>query len=126
MDANELQHLENILHPRVAAVRKQRVESNPEADWVEEIPLLFEKNLETGFDFVIAVYVSEEERVQRLLHKGFSVETIQRRSQRQWSVDRKAELADFVLLNQGNLSFLEDQVSLIWKRLGGFRHPHHV
>ena len=94
-------------------MREQRIAEHPEADWVVEIPLLFEKNLETQFDSVIAVYVREDERVQRLLRKGFSMDMIQRRSQNQWSVIRKAELADYVLLNQGSLEFLEEQVSLL-------------
>jgi dephospho-CoA kinase len=112
-DPQQLETLEGLLHPRVATVRDQRIAEHPEADWVVEIPLLFEKNLETQFDSVIAVYVGEDERVQRLLRKGFSLDTIQRRSQRQWSVSRKAELADYVLLNQGSLGFLEEQVSLL-------------
>ncbi len=112
-DRQHLERLEEILHPRVAGLRTRRIAERPEADWVVEIPLLFEKNLETGFDSVIAVYVGEDERVRRLLHKGFSLDTIKRRSQRQWSATRKAELADYVLLNQGSLVFLEEQVSLL-------------
>src|SRR5690606_1834242 len=100
-DEAALNTLEQILHPRVKQLWQQAVDAQNEASWVVEIPLLFEKNLETCFDSVIAVFVDEAEQMRRLLHKGFSRETITARLQRQWTASRKSELADFVMLNQG-------------------------
>lgn len=108
-DESALKHLEQLLHPRVREVWTEQIKASTDRNWVVEIPLLFENNLETCFDYVIAVFVSETEQVQRLLQKGFSRETISARLKRQWPVLRKAELADFVVLNQGNLGFLEEQ-----------------
>lgn len=112
-DQASLEFLEQLLHPRVRETWNRAIQANPERDWVVEIPLLFENNLETCFDYVIAVFVDEAEQMRRLLQKGFSRETISDRQKRQWPVSRKAELADFVLLNQGRRFFLEEQADYL-------------
>lgn len=112
-DKVSLQYLEELLHPKVREHWSRALDANPERDWVVEIPLLFENNLETCFDYVIAVFVEETEQMRRLLRKGFSRETISERQKRQWPVSRKAELADFVLLNQGKRFFLEEQADYL-------------
>ena len=123
-DEQELKWLEQLLHPRVRSNWEQAVKREPEKNWVVEIPLLFENRLETCFDSVIAVFVDEAEQWRRLLRKGFSRETISARLSRQWSVSLKAEAADFVLLNQGSVSFLEEQTDYFLQTIQNFCPTH--
>lgn len=116
-NAEELQWLEGLLHPRVREEWKARVASEPGADWMVEIPLLYEKKLEKAFDCVISLWSSHSVASKRLKSKGLSDETIRARRARQLSTQEKAERADFVILNDGSLSFLESQVKICSQRL---------
>lgn len=107
-DAELLGRLESILHPRVRATWEKAAESGE--NWLVEIPLLFEKKLQKNVDLTICVFSDPLTQVERLERRGMNQTQALARMNRQMPVSEKAELADFVLLNDGSLEFLTEQV----------------
>lgn len=108
--------LERELHPRVKKIRRNLIKKAPQALWVVEIPLLFEKNLEKEVDYSISVVSSFSLRVDRLKNRGFSPEAVAARNSKQLPQANKASRANFVILNDGSLEFLKKQVMhLYWQ-----------
>lgn len=107
-DAELLGRLESILHPRVRATWEKAAESGE--NWLVEIPLLFEKKLQKNVDLTICVFSDPLTQVERLEQRGMNQTQALARMNRQMPVSEKAELADFVLLNDGSLEFLTEQV----------------
>ncbi|HLS27409.1 MAG TPA: dephospho-CoA kinase [Opitutales bacterium] len=116
-DEKELQWLENLLHPLVAATWRGKVARETDRPWVVQIPLLFEKKLEQSFNFTVCVGTSAENQRRRLLKKGFSDADIARRISRQMPLHEKTARADFFLLNDGSLQFLREQVEHLLREL---------
>ncbi len=109
-DREALKRLEAILHPRVREAWKARVARPVPANWVVEIPLLFEKSLEKEFDFTVCVASDPRVQAQRLALRGLPPQEAAQRIARQLPLAQKIERADFVLTNNGSLAFLRDQV----------------
>lgn len=107
-DSELLAKLEGILHPRV----RERWESavSQGGDWVVEIPLLFEKKLQNNVDLTVCVSCHPDKQAERLESRGMNRSQALARINRQMPVSEKSELADYVLLNDGPLEFLESQV----------------
>jgi len=105
-----LSRLEAILHPRVRAAWKARVAGRDPANWIVEIPLLFEKGLEKEFDFTVCVASDPGVQAERLAQRGLPPQEAAQRIGRQLPLAQKIERADFVLTNNGSLDFLRDQV----------------
>lgn len=101
--------LEQLIWPRVGMkifeFRKQHEElDDPPAATVVEVPLLFEAGMDQGFDRTIAVLVDDELRKQRALDRGG--EELEARDARQMPQEEKAERADVVVTNDGDLELL--------------------
>ena len=109
-DPDALKDLESMLHPRVREAWEGIAESDAAKDWVIEIPLLFEKNLENRVDFTVCVFCNDATQSVRLERRGISKAQAMARKSRQLPLTVKAEKADFVLLNDGSLPFLERQI----------------
>jgi dephospho-CoA kinase len=116
-NADELLWLEKKLHPRVLAHRLKKVAEDPNALWIAEIPLLFEKNLEKDMDRSISVVSCYSLRVARLKKRGFSPEEVEKRNSLQLPQIDKISRADFVILNDGSFEFLKRQVKLLFDKL---------
>jgi len=69
-DESELRWLESLLHPLVRESWEQAVRKEPEADWLVEIPLLFEKRLETHFDLTVCVISPRDVVETRMVRRG--------------------------------------------------------
>ena len=115
-DAPERAFLEGLIHPEVARLRREAV-ADQSRHHVVEIPLLFEKNLTDGFDAIVCVGSSEETRRARLLDRGLSVDDIDRRINSQLPLSEKVKRSEFVLWNDGELDFLQAQVTQLIARL---------
>jgi len=108
-DVQELVWLEGLLHPLVRQAWEAAIEQAPEADWLVEIPLLFEKRLETGFDLIVCVTSPPDVVERRMVHRGYSGDEIVQRRHRQMPLEEKARRADCVISNAGSLEFLKQQ-----------------
>ena len=107
--------LESILHPRVRKAWQTLIRSE-HVLVVVEIPLLFENNLQSEFDFTICLSVSREIQTSRLCGRGFTLSQIDLRRARQWSLADKVRHADVVFVNDGSRAHLGDQVRELLRR----------
>ena len=106
----ELRWLESWLHPRVRAYWQSQVNEDLDARWVIEVPLLFENSLEKFFNFTVCVSCSPNTQLERLSKKGISAEEARARMANQLPIEEKIKRADYVLFNDGDESFLREQV----------------
>ena len=110
-DEAELKWLETLLHPKVRKSWEALVESDPLANWLVEIPLLFEKRLETAFDFTVCVSSPPDVVENRMVARGYTGEQIEQRRQRQMPLVDKIGRADHHISNAGSLEFLKRQTT---------------
>lgn len=111
--STELNWLESLLHPKVRAFWEAALAGAPHAYWLVEIPLLFEKKLETKFDSTICVESTHQVVENRILLKGYSKTETRQRRQRQMSLEEKVRRSDYVISNSGSLGFLKLQTQLL-------------
>lgn len=109
--SDALLDLENILHPLIQAkVQQARDEFErlgvPVA--LYDVPLLFEKNLEDQFDYILVVWVPIELQIERVMARdALTREEVHLRLKNQLPLDEKKHRADFVIDNSGNFGALE-------------------
>jgi dephospho-CoA kinase len=114
--AEDRDWLEQLLWPRVGermvAWREGLAQSEPAPRAaVVEVPLLFESGLDHGFDATIAVVAEEGIRERRAAGRGH--EALSERSARQLSQPEKSQRATYVVVNDGTVPELEDNLSAI-------------
>lgn len=115
---SDLAWLEGVLHPRVF-LREQAAMAagGPEDRWVCEVPLLFEKSLESRYDATVTVSCDPATQRARLRAKGVPEADLERRIAQQLPNSEKVRRADFVLSNGGTEDFLREQVAWLDSRL---------
>lgn len=107
--------LEAIIHPLVREATAQLIRSLPaDAIVVNEIPLLFETQGSSKFDFVIAVQAQEKIRIERLKQRGMKEYEITKRMSAQASDAQRASISHAVLQNNGSIEDLREQVQALW------------
>lgn len=111
-DGNRL-WLEELIHPLLFDEWRAMLRSKPGAQWVIEVPLLFEKQLENWFDFIVCVASSPKQQLARLEQRGIPRPLAEQRISKQLPLAKKIELSDIVLWNDGPISFLKNQVDLL-------------
>ncbi len=111
--------LEDFLHPRIAAVQTDTMKRSRELGkhCICEIPLLFEKNLESQFDTTICLACSRQTQLERLEKRGLPRERALARIASQLPLEEKMKRAQFVIFNDGNLEFLTTQIKLFLKNI---------
>jgi len=111
-------HLEEIIHPRVAAALSAlRQAIDPDKVVIYEIPLLVELDMAERFDKVIVVLAPAVDRIVRLKTRGLDDEDILERMGQQASDEERLRVANYVIDNAGNREFLEKQVEFVWSEL---------
>jgi dephospho-CoA kinase len=115
-DPASRQRLEAIMHPRIRAVWQAQLDAwkqagEPQAAAV--IPLLFETDAASHFDATICLACTAATQRQRLQQRGWTDSQIDARLQAQISIERKMQLADFVVWTEGDLSVTEEQLRRI-------------
>ncbi|HET8673838.1 MAG TPA: dephospho-CoA kinase [Thermoleophilaceae bacterium] len=118
---DERQWLEGVLWPRVGerveSWRRESLEREPPPRaLVVEVPLLFESGMDAVFDHTIAVVADEAVRSERAGARGHA--GLESRTSRQLSQKEKAERAEYVVENDGELGELEAKLSSLLARLG--------
>lgn len=116
-DDEALRWLEGLLHPALLRHWEAVYAAAHDTRFIVEVPLLFEKGLENRFDFTVCVTTSSALQLRRLEQRGVPPGIARQRLAKQLPLARKCELADFVLLNDGSLEFLSEQVSELARRL---------
>jgi dephospho-CoA kinase len=115
-DAVARRQLEEILHPRIRAMWRDRfTRLGKEGHFlaVVVIPLLFETGAEKELDFTVCVACTEITQTQRLAERGWSVEQIRQRLGAQYSIEKKTSAANFVVWNEASLDVLWEQLARV-------------
>jgi dephospho-CoA kinase len=117
----ERKWLESFLWPRVGervdSWRKQMGAREPAPRaLVVEVPLLFEAGMHPVFDHTIAVVADEQVRAGRAADRGHA--GVGSRDTRQLSQEEKAERAEYVVQNDGDLKELEAALSELLENMG--------
>jgi len=105
--------LEALTHPVVFEIIRAMIRPDPGADYIVEVPLLFEKSLANWFDFTVCVACDPSSQLARLEQRGMDRALAVQRISKQLPLARKIELSDFVLWNDGSAEFLRAQVDRI-------------
>jgi dephospho-CoA kinase len=123
-DSEKLTVLEKIIHPevkrkcieRLEAIK--RIELEPNALVVIDVPLLIETGIQEKFDKIIVVYASEETQLKRVMERdGITRDEAKKLIELQMPLGEKLRFADFVINNEGTREETENQVRDIFATL---------
>ena len=115
--AKSLAKLNSIVHPRVIQSminETARYEEQGEKLLFVESALVFEAELEDGFDYIIVVDASEDISIERVMKRsGLTSKQVQRRIDEQIPRSEKKAYADFVISNNGSVDDLKKSATMI-------------
>lgn len=116
------EQLNAITHPAIRQETNRQMHSLESAGSrlvIVDIPLLYESGLETMFEQIIVVYVPRSMQLTRLMERNsLTLEQAEGRLKAQMDIELKRRRADVVIDNSGGLAGTEQQVALLWDRLG--------
>jgi dephospho-CoA kinase len=97
----ELQKLNNIVHPKVAERFNAWCREQAGVPYIiKEAAILFETGTHQNLDRVIVVYTQKEERIRRIIERDNSTrEEVESRMSNQWDDQTRNKLADFIIIN---------------------------
>lgn len=113
-DGAALEKLNGIIHPAIrkeilAQIQFQKKLGSPVI--VLDMPLLFEQNYQIICDAVMVVFVPETTQLKRLINRdGLTSDEAQLRIKAQWPIQKKKDLADFVIDNSTTVAVTRGQV----------------
>ena len=108
-----------IIHPPVIKEIKRRIAQAKSPRWVViDAPLLIEAGLASIVDKLIVVSANQANQIKRLKAKtGLSKKDILQRMKAQLPLEKKQQLADFTVNNNGSLIYTKKQVERIWQEV---------
>ncbi|MDA1197011.1 MAG: dephospho-CoA kinase [Nanoarchaeota archaeon] len=113
---SSLQQLNTIVHPKILETIRQRTQDKEE-NIVLDAPLLFETNLQNICDKVITVTLTPALQEARAKDNGWEQEDLDNINKTQLPQEKKEELADFTIQNNGENEDLKLQVEVILQSL---------
>jgi len=122
-DKAMLEKLNSITHPAIVREIKCRLDycrQKKEKIVVIDAALLLETGLDSMVDEVWLVSVDEKTQLARLLNreKDLSVEEAMDRIRAQMSLDKKIEMADRIIENNGSIEEIKRQIDVLWRDIG--------
>lgn len=120
-DPQKLAALNAIVHPLVGARSADLEDAAPDdAVVIHDVPLLAENGLAPLYDLVVVVDASPETQLDRLVRlRGMSEADARARMAAQAAREKRLEIADLVIDNDGPLEGLEQRVGVVWADLAG-------
>jgi len=117
-DSKAKEKLNSISHPIIVDEIKKEINNiNDEMIFVD-IPLLYESRLEYLCDKIICVYLPKNEQIKRLIFRdNIDEEFAIKKVDSQMSLDKKKELADYVIDSRGTFLETKKQVEDLIKEL---------
>lgn len=116
-NAENLEKMNAIVHPEVAAHFKAWVSKQHAPYVLKESAILFENGAYTGCDYIITVTAPLLLRIERLLKRDNTTEEkIRAIMNNQWSDDIKIKKSNFVIVNK-DLKETREQVQLTHNRI---------
>lgn len=117
--------LEAIVHPEVRRLFAEGCERYEGTDRVVvfSAPLLVETGMHSAFEVLVVVSTSPHTQVERLMRdRGMSEQKAMARIAAQAPLEAKAELADFLIDNEGGREELDGQIDRLWSQLQARAH----
>jgi dephospho-CoA kinase len=118
-DESARQRLNAIVHPGVLELSREEIREAQVAGAgivVYDVPLLFETQRQAEFDGTLVVWVEAQTQVLRLrLRSDLSESEAEARIASQMPLERKRELADWVIDNSGSLEETQELVDALWR-----------
>lgn len=120
-DAALLSAMNSLVHPLVRRDFRRWAEQHDELPYVvEEAAILFESGAYKEMDFTVLISAPEEVRISRVMERdGSKRESVQKRMEHQWSEGELRELADHVIVNDGQQMLLPQVINMHNKLLKG-------
>ena len=114
-DTSALQKVNAIIHPEVAACFKQWAEKQQNAPFVViETAILFESGFDRLVDKTVTVSAPLDVRIERIIKRdGATRAQIEARMSQQMPEEKKVRLSDFVVVNDGYVSLIEQTHSIL-------------
>ena len=120
-DAARRAELEQIIHPEVARLRAEQEAALLEQGVpivVNDIPLLFEANLQDQFDLIVLVDAPREVRIERIVEKrGIPRDVAERMVDAQTPAAVNRDRADIVIENSQSLEALKQEAAKVWNSI---------
>jgi dephospho-CoA kinase len=115
-DAQARERLNELLHPRIAALTRARIAELPDDSvLIHDVPLLVENRMGAGYHLVIVVHADLDERVRRLVVlRGMAQPDARARVAAQADDDARRAAADVWLDNTGARQTVLDAVDTLW------------
>jgi len=125
-DPAKLAALNAIVHPlvrrRSQELEERAVAADPDVVIVQDVPLLAENGMASAFDRVVVVDAPDEVRLERLVKlRGMEEGEARARMAAQATREQRLAIADHVVVNDGSLEHLAEQVRAVWRRLDAER-----
>lgn len=119
LEKDKLKQLNELLHPQVIEVFKNKRENNKEDEIVIfDIPLLFEAGMESLCDTVIVVYISKRVQLERMMKRDrHGIDLAERIIESQMSMSDKIDKADIIINNNCTLEDLKNNVNVVYYNL---------
>ncbi|CAM6001619.1 unnamed protein product [Sphagnum balticum] len=116
--------VEAITHPLIQWRAKQEIErlrQKQVAFAFYDASLIFEKNLVDQFDHILVVHTTQDVQLQRLITRDkISKDSALKALGAQWPVEKKMNLAHFLIDNNGTPEKTKEQVEDLLKKLREF------
>ncbi len=115
--------LDAITHPPILRLLRAQIEAcavdlPPATIVAVEVPLLFETGIQNWFERIVVVATSESVQVSRLVARSrLDPGEARHRIAAQMPIERKVELADTVISNNGDRDALRQAVVVLWREL---------
>lgn len=114
--------LNGIVHPliavRVGELMAAAEAGPPDTIVINDVPLIVEANVADRYAVIIVVDAPVEVQLDRLTRlRGMAPEAAQARIDVQASREQRLAIADHVIVNDGDLDSLQDQVDTVWADL---------
>lgn len=110
--------LNQTVMPYILSAIEQQLAEHAEKNIILDAPLLFEYRLEEKCDCTLSVLANEEIAVNRIIQRDqISEEAAKKRLSNQHPAAFYIDKSDFVIMNNGNLKALEQQVAQFIKEL---------
>lgn len=119
LEKDKLKQLNELFHPQVIEVFKNKKENTKEDEIVIfDIPLLFEAGMENLCDTVIVVYISKRVQLERMMKRDrHGIDLAERIIESQMSMSDKIDKADIIINNNCTLEDLKNNVNVVYYNL---------
>jgi len=119
-DDAELKFLNTILHPKVKELFDEWLREQSSPYIIHEAAILYESGFDRYFDKIIAVIAPRDVCISRVITRdGVKPEQVEERMLHQWQPEKVADLADYVITNDGDTPVVPQVMEIHRQLLAG-------